>query len=83
MLVVKKLKNFFWNFEKFQETICNNNCRRPTQRAPDPWTNARTIVVRVTAFYEYFSGFEFFLLPNRIHTGPNTSNASRWAAEKD
>ena len=31
--MVKKLKNFFWNFEQFQETICNNNCRRLTQRS--------------------------------------------------
>jgi hypothetical protein len=45
MLVVKKLKNFCWNFEKFQETICNNNCRRPTQRAPDGWDCARFLAL--------------------------------------
>jgi hypothetical protein len=38
MLVVKKLKNFFWNFEKFQQTICNNYCRRPIL---DWWESSR------------------------------------------
>jgi len=29
---------------------------------------------------KHFSGFEFFLLPNRIHARPSASNANRWAA---
>jgi len=29
--------------------------------------------------FEYFSGFEFFLLPNRIHARPHAGNANRWA----
>jgi len=37
--------------------------------------------------YKHFSGFEFFLLPSRVHAHPSASNANRWAAsaspEKD
>ena len=29
--------------------------------------------------FEYFSGFEFFLLPNRVHARLPASNANRWA----
>jgi len=31
--------------------------------------------------FEHFSGFEFFLLPNRIHARPSASNANRWAVD--
>jgi hypothetical protein len=27
---------------------------------------------------EYFSGFKFFLLPNRVHARPSATNAARW-----
>ena len=30
--------------------------------------------------FEHFSGFEFFLLPSRVHARPTASNANRWAA---
>jgi hypothetical protein len=30
--------------------------------------------------FEHFSGFEFFLLPSRIHARPHAGNANRWAA---
>ncbi len=30
------------------------------------------------AIFEQFSGFEFFLLPNRVHARPSASNANRW-----
>jgi len=42
-----------------------------TQRVPD-WR------VRA-AFFEHFSGFEFFLLPSIVHARPHAGNASRWA----
>jgi len=29
--------------------------------------------------FEHFSGFEFFLLPSRVHARPSASNANRWA----
>jgi len=29
--------------------------------------------------FEHFSGFEFFLLPNRVHARPHAGNANRWA----
>ncbi len=32
----------------------------------------------VCGIFEHFSGFEFFLLPSRVHTRPSASNASRW-----
>jgi hypothetical protein len=75
MLVVKKSKNFSWNFEKFQETICNNNCRRPTQRALDGGDCPKGV-----RHFPAFSGFEFFLLPNIVHARPAANNDSRWAA---
>jgi hypothetical protein len=31
--------------------------------------------------FKHFSGFEFSLLPNRIHARPHAGNASRWQAE--
>jgi len=34
------------------------------------------------AVYKHFSGFEFFLLPNRVHARPSASNANRWAASQ-
>jgi len=34
----------------------------------------------VCAIYEHFPGFEFFLLPSRVHAHPSASNANRWAA---
>jgi len=33
------------------------------------------------AIYKHFSGFEFFLLPSRIHARPHVTNANRWAAK--
>jgi hypothetical protein len=33
----------------------------------------------VCAIYKHFSGFEFFLLPNRIHVRPSASKSNRWA----
>jgi hypothetical protein len=38
---------------------------RPTKRAPDVWDSA--------AFSRLFSGFEFFLLPSRVHARPHAS----------
>jgi hypothetical protein len=35
----------------------------------------------VCAIYKHFSGFEFFLLPNRIHAHPHAGNANRSAAD--
>jgi cyclase len=32
--------------------------------------------------FEHFSGFEFSLLPSRIHARPSASNANRWAAKQ-
>ncbi|MBK7452917.1 MAG: hypothetical protein IPJ46_04105 [Anaerolineales bacterium] len=29
--------------------------------------------------FEHFSGFEFSLLPSRVHARPSASNANRWA----
>jgi hypothetical protein len=37
--------------------------------------------VGVCAIFEHFSGFEFFLLPSRIHARPPADNANRWAAD--
>jgi|GEM_PF-5894055 len=31
---------------------------------------------------KHFSGFEFFLLPSRIHARPHAGNANRWAAKR-
>jgi len=31
------------------------------------------------AIFEHFSGFEFSLLPSRVHVRPSASNANRWA----
>jgi len=33
--------------------------------------------VGFVALFEYFSGFEFFLLPSRIHARPHAGNANR------
>jgi hypothetical protein len=38
--------------------------------------------VGVCAIYKHFSGFEFFLLPNRIHARPHAGNANRWVAQE-
>ena len=35
--------------------------------------------VGTVRLFKHFTGFEFFLLPNRIHARPSASNASRWA----
>jgi hypothetical protein len=32
--------------------------------------------------FEHFSGFGFFLLPNRIYARPLAGNANRWLAKK-
>lgn len=50
---------------------------RPTPRALAMWA------CRFTAYgnFEHFAkgGFEFFLLPIRVHARPPAGNASRWA----
>jgi hypothetical protein len=33
------------------------------------------------AIFGHFSGFEFFLLPSRVHGRPSASNANRWAVD--
>jgi hypothetical protein len=45
-----------------------------------PPNNACTRQVGVCAFFKLFPGFEFFPLPNRVHTRPLAGNANRWAA---
>jgi hypothetical protein len=35
---------------------------------------------RFCRIFKHFPGFEFSLLPSRVHTRPSASNASRWAA---
>ena len=46
------------------------------------WTNGvRLRLTRpICRIFEHFSGFEFSLLPNRVHARPSASNANRWAA---
>ena len=36
----------------------------------------------VCAVYKHFSGFEFILLPSRVHAHPSASNANRWLASQ-
>ena len=37
----------------------------------------------IVAIFEHFSGFEFFLLPNRVHARPLAANANRSASSAD
>ena len=32
--------------------------------------------------FKFISGFEFFLLPSRVHARPQSANANRWANVK-
>ncbi|MEK6753484.1 MAG: hypothetical protein AABZ00_14600 [Chloroflexota bacterium] len=34
------------------------------------------------AIFKHFSGFEFLLLPSRVHTRPSAGNAIRWLETK-
>jgi hypothetical protein len=45
-----------------------------------PPNKACTGQVGFCGFFKQSSGFEFFLLPNRVHARPPASNANRWAA---
>jgi mannose-6-phosphate isomerase-like protein (cupin superfamily) len=45
-----------------------------------PSNKACTRWVGFCGIFKHFPGFEFFLLPNRIHARPHAGNANRWAA---
>ena len=47
--------------------------------SPSPPNKACTGQVGFVAIFRHFSGFEFSLLPSRVHARPPASNANRWA----
>jgi hypothetical protein len=69
-------------------THINNAKTRPTKPAPVfavlrgaiGWTFGAAHRCATFQTFWVMSGFDFFLLPNRIHTRPQAGNASRWAA---
>jgi len=58
-----------------QETESNGSVP-PKSQAPSP--DPTSGFLGVCGFEKHFSGFEFFLLSNRISARPKSANASRW-----
>jgi hypothetical protein len=52
------------------------NFKTVLQNLPNKACTGRWGTVRL---FEHFSGFEFFLVSNRVHAHPHAGNANRWA----
>jgi hypothetical protein len=62
-------KSHSWFLAEYKRAGSLQNQKRANKACTGRWG--------FCAIYKQFSGFKFFLLPNRIHARPSASNASR------